>query len=479
MSALKKLASETAIYGLSSIVGRFLNYLLVPFYTYVFLPAEYGVVTELYAYAAFLNVVFTFGMETTFFRFCNKEGADKTQVYITIQSLLLLSTLFFCLAGFVFASPIAAWLKYPSQSGLIVYLLSIIAIDTLLALSFAKLRQAGRAKKFAFVKLLNIVLNIGLNIFLLVLLPQWNAHFKPDVSMVLLANLLANLVQVVFFASDLKLLFQFSISWPSVKPFLIYGLPLMLMGLAGMVNEVLDRIVLKFLLPEGFYAGLSNLAAVGVYGACYKLSIFMSLGIQAFRYASEPFFFAKSKDKNSPQLYASVMHWFVLVCCGVLLFISLNLDWIQFLLRQPEYREGLVVVPVLLAANLFLGIYYNLSIWYKLTDKTNYGMWISMGGAVVTLVLNVLLVPYFGYVGSAWATLACYLLMALASYVLGQKYFPVPYRLGFVVGAIVVSASFSIVLWDNQLFANEVLNSIVKNVLVLALLFSGYRVLKK
>jgi O-antigen/teichoic acid export membrane protein len=244
------------------------------------------------------------------------------------------------------------------------------------------------------------------------------------------------------------------------------------MGLAGMTNEVIDRIILKFLLPNDFYSGKSALAAVGIYGACYKLSIFMSLGIQAFRYASEPFFFAKAIDKNSPLLYAKVMHWFVWVCAGVLIFISLNLDWIQYVLRSPQYREGLAVVPLLLAANLFLGIYYNLSIWYKLTDNTKYGMYISVGGAFLTIGLNVALVPLLGYVGSAWATLGCYALMALASYMLGQKHYPVPYDLTFVISTLLVGITASVALWDYTAYSHELTSIVIKNVLATGLVGS-------
>jgi O-antigen/teichoic acid export membrane protein len=473
MSILKKLAGETAIYGLSSIVGRFLNYLLVPFYTAVFLPEEYGIVTELYSYAAFLNVLFTYGMETTYFRHCNKIGANADLVFNQIQAMLITSTLLLGLPIVVFSNSIADLLQHTGKGEMIIWLALTIAIDTSLALDFARLRQQNRAKKFAFIKISNILLNIGLNVFFLIILPKYfdNEFNTKDVRFVFVANFLANASQILFFRRYFQLWKLPSLEWNTAKSYLFYGLPLMVMGLAGMINEVIDRIVLKFLLPLGFYPDKSSLAAVGIYGACYKLSIFMSLGIQAFRYASEPFFFSKAQDKNSPSLYARVMHWFVFVCTGVLIIISLNLDWIQFVLRNPAYREGLLVVPILLAANLFLGIYYNLSIWYKLTDKTKYGMFINIGGAIFTVILNILLVPFLGYIGSAWATLGCYAAMALASFILGQQNYYVPYHKKFMSVAIIVGITFSFSLWKIEFLSNIPITIATKNAIGLMVLF--------
>lgn len=471
---LKKLAGETVVYGASSILGRFLNYLLVPFYTHIFHPEEFGVVTELYAYAAFLNIVFTFGMETTYFRYCNKEGAEPAKVFQNIQSLLIISTLLLCGVGFLFSNHIAASLQYPDKGHFIKTLLCIIGIDTLLALSFAKLRLEGKAKKFAFVKLFNILLNIGLNILFLVVFPPLHPLFKPSVEFVLYANLLANLAQIVFFPHDIISWFRFSIPPQLAKQYFRYGFPLMVMGLAGMVNEVIDRVLLKFLLPDNFYPGQTQLAALGVYGACYKLSIFMSLGIQAFRYAAEPFFFARARDKKSPELYAKVMHYFTFLCCSVLLMVSFNLDWIQFLLSRPEYRFGMFVVPILLSANLFLGTYYNLSIWYKLTDKTSYGMWISIGGGIITFALNLALIPKIGYEGCAWATLICYGSMTAASYFFGHKHYPVPYNVLYLLFCICICGAIAVSCWNMQL-GSEILHTILyKNAIgagILLLLF--------
>jgi O-antigen/teichoic acid export membrane protein len=238
-----------------------------------------------------------------------------------------------------------------------------------------------------------------------------------------------------------------------------YAWPLMFMGLAGMVNELLDRILLKEILPQNFYPGMSNDAAVGIYGACYKLSIFMSLAIQAFRYAAEPFFFSKSEDKNAPESFAKIMHWFIIVCCLILIGITLNLSWIQYLLTNPAYRVGLGVVPILLLANLFLGVYYNQSVWYKLTDKTYFGTIITLVGAAITLIGLWILIPIAGYMGAAWATFICYFSITMISYFLGQKYFPVPYNVGKAF--IYISLSVSIILIFNYINPIGLLKNIV------------------
>ncbi|WP_201985904.1 lipopolysaccharide biosynthesis protein [Hymenobacter rubidus] len=447
MSVAKRLASQTAVYGVSSIVGRVLTYLLVPVYTRVFGRAEYGIVTELYAYVAFLNIVFTYGIETAYFRFANQAGADQKMLYDRVLSLLVLTSVVLSGVLALLARPLATLLHYPDQSQYIVWLAIILGLDAVVALPFARLRLENKARKFATVRLLNIGVNVGLNLFFIKLCPDVlagkmlpflrplvEALYDPTlgVGYVFLVNLIANALYVPLLAREL---FGFQFRWPEwavLRPLLKYAYPLMFMGLAGMVNEVLDRIVLKYWLPAGFYPGMSNEAAVGVYGACYKLSIFMSLVIQAFRYAAEPFFFAQSTQKNSPATFALVLKWFTICCALIFVFISLNLeDFGQMLGLQ--FRQGLGVVPILLMANLFLGVYYNLSVWYKLTDRTYYGTYIGLGGAVLTVALNLLLIPLLGYMGCAWATLACYFTMAMLCWRLGERHFPVPYpavRLG-------------------------------------------------
>ncbi len=454
MSVTRKLLSQTALYGLSSIVGRVLNYLLVPLYTAVFAPAEYGIVTELYAYVAFLNIVFTYGMETAYFRFANRPGTDRLLLYRHVQTLLLLTSVGGAALLTVFAPDIAVWLGYPDQGRYITWLGWVIAIDAVVAVPFARLRLENRAARFATLRLLNIGLILGASWFFIVLAPSipapgtaltgsgslrdlaWlrdvvAATYDPGlgVGYVFLINLFANALWLPLLWPQLRD-WRPRLSAATTTLLLVYALPLLVAGLAGMVNEVLDRLLLKRWLPPGFYPGLTNAGALGVYGACYKLSIFMSLVIQAFRYAAEPFFFSQAQDKNSPRTFALVMKWFLVACCLIFVVISLFLEDFGLLLRAPVYRTGLAVVPFLLLANLFLGVYYNASVWYKLTDRTHYGTWISVGGAALTIGLNYLLIPRFGYMGCAWATLACYATMAGTCLILGQRFWPVPYPLG-------------------------------------------------
>lgn len=435
MSVLKKLAGQTAVYGLSSILGRVINYLLVPFYTSIFLPSEYGIVTELYAYIAFLNVVYTFGMETTFFRFATKEK-ERIQEYFNRAGtfLVILSGTF---SGLIvlFSQPISTWLQYPQHSNLITWTALILATDTLSAIPFARLRLENKAFLFAMLKLANIIINVGLNLLFLLAIPELMAKILPvshPVAYVFLANLIANGITLILLLPRLN---KFRLDWniQNFKPMFIYGWPIMAAGLAGMINEVIDRILLKHLLPANFYDGHDSLWAVGVYGACYKLSIFMSLAIQSYRFAAEPFFFSQSENKNASETYAKAMRWFIIVCCFMFLVLSLNLDLLELLLINKQYREGILIVPVLLLANLFLGIYFNLSIWYKLSDKTYWGALISAFGAVLTIGLNFWLIPTEGYFGAAWATLACYGGMAVVSYFIGQKYYPIKYDLSSAI----------------------------------------------
>jgi O-antigen/teichoic acid export membrane protein len=447
MSIAKKLASQTAIYGVSSIVGRVLSYLLVPIYTGHFAAAEYGIVTGLYAYVSFLNVVFTYGLETTFFRFANRPNEDRRELYNRALSLLILSSVALTGLLMLLARPLLGLLHLPpGHNEYAIWIALILGLDAVAALPFARLRLENKARKFATIRLTNILLYVGLNLFFIVLCPAVErsapgsllsllrplvgAVYNPSlgVGYVFLANLAASALTLLLLGHELL---DFRLRWPQtdfLQPLLAYALPLMLMGLAGMVNETLDRILLPAWLPANFYPGQSQLAAVGVYGACYKLSIFMSLIIQAFRYAAEPFFFSQSTEKNSPTTFALVLKWFTLCCALIFVAISLNLSWIgPRFLRRPEYLAGLGVVPILLLANLFLGVYYNLSVWFKLTDKTYYGTYIGAAGAVLTIGLNFLLIPVLGYVGCAWATLACYFMMAALCWWLGERHFPVPY----------------------------------------------------
>jgi O-antigen/teichoic acid export membrane protein len=439
---IKKLAGQTIAYGLSSIIGRALNFLLLPLYTAVFVPGEYGIVSELYAYVAFLNIVFTYGMETAYFRYANRPGMDRQQLYNQVQSLLLVSSILLSGLLVVFSGQLAELLDYTQFQHYLIYLSLIVGVDAIVSVPFARLRLEGKALKFASVRLLNIVVVVLGNLLFLKIFPDirqglYLPELQPIVSQIhdpdlgvgyiFLINLVANLLYVPLLWREISS-FRFRINVEWLKPMLQYAYPLMIMGLAGVVNEVVDRILLRHYLPEGLYPGLSNEAVVGIYSACYKLAIFMSLAIQAFRYAAEPFFFSQAEEKNSPQTFALVMRGFVLTCLFLFVAVSANIEIFAILfLRQSEYWQALAVVPVLLMANLFLGIYYNLTVWFKLTDRTYYGTYLGVGGAVITIALNLLLIPVLGFMGSAMATLACYFSMAAACYLLGTRYYPIPY----------------------------------------------------
>lgn len=445
MTAIKKLAGQTAIYGIPSILGRILGYLLVPLYTKVFLPDAYGTVGVFYAFVSFLTVVLTYGMETSFFRF-NELESDKEKVFSTgMISLLLTSGIFLFLVS-VFAEPIAIWIDYPDNSNYVKWFGWILALDAISAIPFARLRALNKPRRFAAIKLTGILINIALNLFFILLCPYILSHhenslaarfvdlvYRTDwgIEYIFISNLIASGVTLLLLIPEIAAV-KWKINQSLWKKMLIYAFPLLFAGMAGMVNETFDRILLRYLLPE-------NIAdyQVGVYNACYKISILMTIFIQAYKYAAEPFFFSQAKEKESKESYAKIMDYFIIVVSLIFLGTMLYLDDIilPFLIRGEEYLEGRAVIPVLLLANLFLGIYYNLSIWYKLTGKTSWGAWLSLAGAVITLGLNFWWIPLstdhliHGYYGSAWATFICYFSMMALSYLIGQKYFPVRYNL--------------------------------------------------
>ena len=481
MSVLRKLAGQTAIYGLSSIGARFLNYLLTPLYTSkgVFPPAEYGVITALYAWTAFLNVVLTYGMETTFFRYASKDPNGAPRVYSTATYALSISSSLFMLLGCLFATNIADAIDYPAHSISVLMLVLIIGIDALTAVPMARLRQRGKAWRFAAINVIYVLVNIALNLFFLAYcLPKFKAGetnalidavYDPafGVGYVFLANLISSAVKFLLLLPE----------WPPIKlgidrqllrPMLLFGAPLLVAGLAGMVNETADRIFLKHLLP----ADVAD-EQIGIYGACYKLAILITLFIQAFRFAAEPFFFSHAKEKDSQRTFASIMNVFVAVCMSAFLLVMLFLDVFKYFIPNPAFWPGLRVVPILMLANVFLGIYYNQSVWYKLSDRTRAGGTIALVGAGITLVLLFWWIPLWGYMGAAWATFACYSSMALVSYVWGQKHYPVPYNVSRVLGYI----AFGTFIWwgAEQLPLEGLFKYAVRAALLLIYLASAWR----
>lgn len=433
MNPLRKLASQTVVYGLSSIVGRFLNYLLVPLYTYTFPAGAYGVVSEFYAYAGFFAVLLTFGLETGYFRFRSREGVPAGAAYPAALLFLLGANLVFLAGIAVFRQPIADLLQYPDHPEYLVWFGLILALDAISALPFARLRAEEKAWRFAGIKMAEILMAIALNLLFLLGWPKaaalWPGSpiaewYDPAIGVgyIFLANLLASGFKMLLLLPQFRG-FRFREGFQVIRPMLAYSLPMVVIGFAGMINEMLDRAILKYLLP---YSLEENLRILGIYGACYKLSILMTLFVQAFRYAGEPFFFAYAGRADAQRAYALVLKYFVIFCVFIFLLVTLYLDGFKYFIG-PEYREGLDVVPILLMANLFLGVYVNLSVWYKLTDRTGLGAWVSASAAILTIGLNFWWIPILGYRGAAWAHLACYGSMAAASYILGRFYYPIPY----------------------------------------------------
>lgn len=470
MNPLKKLAGQTALYGVSTILGRILNYALVPLYTSVFLTAQYGKVVDLYAYVAFFNIVYTFGMETAYFRFAsqNKYQTEQSVIYRSALTWVLLIS--FVVSGMLFwqAPAIAQWLSYPEDAHIVRWLAVIMLLDAFVAIPFARLRLENKARRFAITKLANIGIQVGLQLVFLLLFPKFldmsswfpNDGGKVSVSFVFLANLIASIV-TPFFLWQWLADYRPTIDRRLVKPMLIYATPILLMGLAGMINERIDIILFADLLPEGFYPDKTPQEALGTYGASVKLSIFMLLAIQAFRYAGEPFFFSGAEDKNAPSLFAQVMHYFTVFSILILVAVSINVELIgTIFLRGEGYRDALYIVPFLLFGKLLYGIYVNLSVWFKLIDRTYFGTAIAGVGAVVTLVVNILLIPVLGYFGCAIASIACYGVMSSVCYYYGKKHYPIPYFFGpsfvyLLAGAGLIYLSFTVDLpsiwWENTL----------------------------
>lgn len=451
MNSLKKLAGDTAIYGMSSIIGRFLNWWLVPYYSHIFISSEYGIVTNLYSYMAFLLVILTYGLETGFFRFASKE-ADQKKVYSTSMSSLFVTTGSFLLMVFTFRDSIATWMDYEKFPQYITLLALIVAIDVLTAIPFAKLRIESKPIKFAFLKLVSIFTNIFFNIFFLSICPalleanpdSWVNHiYSPliQVGYVFISNLIASGVVFILLIPEMRIRFQ--LDKRILKEIIWYSFPILIVGIAGMINQNIDKILIPRLVPED----QNPMSQLGIYGANYKLAVLMNMFIQAFRYAFEPFFFSQSKSENNKQGYAFILKYFVIL--GLLMFLGMSLfiDLFKSLnIINKEYYSGLHIVPIVLMANLFLGIYYTLSLWYKLTDKTRFGAYFAIIGAVISLGVNIAFIPQYGYMASAVAVLVCFIVMTVLSYYFGQKYFPVPYALGrilfyFIVALIIYFAA--------------------------------------
>lgn len=414
---MKILAKETAIYGLSSIIGKFLNYLLVPLYTYVLAnTADYGIVTNLYAWTALLLVILTYGMETGFFRFANKEGYDAQSVYKTsLWTLLGTSTLFAVLCC-VFCQPIASGLGYVGHAEFIAMMAVTVAMDAFASIPFAYLRYAKRPIAFAALKLLFVILNIAFNLLFLVVLK------KTDVYYVFLSNILATGIQTLIVV-PCTLPKGGKYSFGLLKELLRYSLPLLILGVAGIMNQTLDRIIFPYL-----YSGTDAQAQLGIYGACFKVAMVMMIFTQAFRYAYEPFVFSRHKDRQSAEAQADAMKYYILCSYAILLLVTLGLPVFKHIIA-PAYWVGLKIVPIVLWTYVFQGIYFNLSFWYKLTDETRWGAYFSLIALAINLILQIIGVPLIGYYASCGAGLVAYFVVMVLSYAIGHRKAPIPYDL--------------------------------------------------
>jgi O-antigen/teichoic acid export membrane protein len=466
LSSIKNLAGQTIWYGASTIFSRFLNYLITPYITYKLSLSAYGEMNLVYAAIPFLNTVFLYGMETAYFRYIQKDE-HKNQIYSTAFISVFISTLLFAGLIVVFNRQFASVISIKEHYEYITISAFIIAFDSLSALPFAKLRQAGRPVKFAFIRITGILLNIGLVYFFLSLCPAlikknpnsfvllfYNKNF--GVGYILIANAAQSLFQLLALSKEF-FQFKWNFNFTLWKEIMIYSLPLTIAGFAGMINETFDRIMLGWWYPSASEEVVRT--QVGIYGGCYKLSILISLFIQAFRMGAEPFFFKQASQENAQKVYARVMKFFVLTITFMFLAVALYLDVWKYFLRNVKYWEGLKVVPILLFANMFLGIYINLSIWYRLSRKTTPGAVITLVGAVITLIINYVFIPHYSYMACAWATFLCYGSMMVISYFWGQKAYRIPYATKKLTAYLVIVAllyfihHFLVGIWTNHWFS--------------------------
>ena len=419
MSGLKSLAKETAIYGVSSIVGRFLNYLLVPVYT-IALPASsggYGVVTNIYAWVALMLVLLTCGMETGFFRFANKGQDDPMRVYSTTLLSVSIGSVVFVVLGLLFLEPIAGWLEYGEHPWYIGMMMIVVAMDAIQSIPFAYLRYKKRPIKFAALKLLFIFLNIALNLFYYVVLKG------NDVGYAFLFNLVCTSVVMLCMIPELRG-FTYVLDRELLKRMLRYSLPLVILGVVGILNQVADKIIFPFVYPDEAEATVQ----LGIYGAASKIAMIMAMFTQAFRFAYEPFVFGKSKEKDSREMYAQAMKFFIIFTLLAFLAVMFYLDILRHIIGR-DYWDGLRVVPIVMAAEIFMGIYFNLSFWYKLIDETRWGAYFSLTGCTILILMNIFLIPKYGYIACAWAGFTGYGVAMLLSYFVGQKKYPIQYDL--------------------------------------------------
>lgn len=450
MSVFKKFLGQTAVYGISTVFSRLFNFILTPIYTGKFAAGTYGIFTTMYAYASLINAVLAFGMESTYFRYLNKHEDKKQEVYNNSFLCIAFISVLFLISGLVLSNPISGYLtddpKQLSDYKTYVQLfIGILFMDAICVIPFAKLRADNKAFKYSVIKFLNIGCFVGFNLVFIYIIPLIIKHQWPLatwleswyrgvwVGYVFVANLIASLVTFILLLPEfLKLQLRFDKDL--FGKMFSYSWPILVANLSFIVNENLDKIVLSQLLPDKIADH-----EVGIYGAVCKIAIFISIFITAFRLGAEPFFFSHAKNANAKKTYATILHYFVIALA--LLFVGLiaNIEILKYFIRKSEYWVGLPAVPYLLFGYVCLGVYMNLSIWYRLSDQTRFGLYISIVGAVITIVMNFVLIPRFSYMGSAWVSMLAYFVMMVISYVLGQKYYPIPYDLKRIISYLLVS----------------------------------------
>ena len=481
MANLKSLAKDTAIYGLSSIVARFINYLLVPIQTARFAASggEYGIITNVYAYVSLLIILLTFGMETTFFRFMSKEGEDPRKVYSTALTMVMMSSLISAVLLMMFLYPIATAVGYADHPEYVAVMYVTVAIDAFMAIPFAYLRYLHKPLRFALLKIINIVLNITLNLLYLIVLPAlrlnpfgiYDEQFTLDVAFVFYINLFCTCTTLLMLWKEWASQ-PFKIDKNTCKRMLSYTWPLLVMGLAGQLNQAASQILFPYLFDGSQEEARAQL---GIYGACIKIAMIMVMITQAFRFAYEPFVFGKSKDKDNRDTYAQAMKFYLIFTLLAFLVVMGYLDILKYLIGE-SYWDGLRVVPIIMAAEIMFGVFFNLSFWYKLTDRTIWGAYFSGIGAVVLITIDILLIPRFSYMACAWAGFAAYATSMLLSYFIGQRYYPIAYPIRQMSAYVLLT----LVLFMAMQYAGSVLPlwaSLIANTLLIAV-FAAYMVKK-
>lgn len=473
MAGLKSLAKDTAVYGLSSIIGKFLNYLLVPLHTAVLSASsgEYGVVSNMYAFTALMMVLLTFGMETGFFRFANKSDQDPKKVYANALIYVGGLSLIFLVACFTFLNPLAGWLDYDQHPEYVGMIVTVIALDSFLSIPFAFLRYKKRPIKFASIKLFSIFLNILLNLFFLLVCP-WLSQYYPDlissfydpsylVGYIFAINVVTSIVQIFFFIPELRG-FSYQPDKVLLKKMINYSFPVLILGLVGVLNQSVDKMIYPFLFSDR----QEGLVQLGIYSATSKIAMVMAMFTQAFRYAYEPFVFGKNKEGDNRAMYASAMKYFLIFSLLAFLVVMFYMDILRYMVNR-EYWEGLSVVAIVMGAEIFKGVYFNLSFWYKLIDETRWGAYFSIIGCAIIVGMNVFLVPRYGYVASAWASVAGYAVITLLSYWIGQKKYPIHYDLKNIGLYVLLTVVFYVVA-EQVIIENLLLKLTFRTVLLLS-----------